>query len=223
MAPISFLAAGSRGGEVLAGRRSVSVTPGSWLGRSGPDQPPPLCRLHLQYGSKVQYTLNLMNQALIERFVEELGMQLELDAGAPRMVGRALGWLLVCDPPEQSAADLAESLQASKGSISAATRVLLRMGLIERVRVRGERFDRFIARPEAWDEFLWRDEQFSAPRRVLRLGLDALAGEPPGRRARLEEMDALYAWWETRLPKLREEYLQERRRGRGRDTKRGGR
>src|SRR5580693_10368182 len=101
-----------------------------------------------------------MNQAIAERFIESLGMQLELEAGAPRMVGRVLGWLLVCDPPEQSAAELAERLQASKGSISTATRLLLRMGMIERVRLRGERFDRFIARPEAWDEYLWREEQF---------------------------------------------------------------
>lgn len=142
-------------------------------------------------------------------------MQFELEAGAPRMVGRVLGWLLVCDPPEQSAAELAEMLQASKGSISTATRLLLRMGLIERVRTRGERFDRFNARPEAWDEYLWRDDQFAAPRRVLRLGLDALADEPPSRRTRLEELDSLYAWWEQRMPSLHDEYLADRRRAGG--------
>ena len=154
-----------------------------------------------------------MNEPRIERFVEELGMRFELEAGAPRMVGRVFGWLLVCEPPEQSAAELAERLQASKGSISTATRLLLRMGLIERVRLRGERFDRFIARPEAWDEYLWREDQFSAPRRVLRLGLEALGDEPATRRARLEELDSIYAWWEQRLPKLREEYLADRRGG----------
>jgi DNA-binding transcriptional regulator GbsR (MarR family) len=151
-----------------------------------------------------------VNQALAERFVEELGMLIELEAGAPRMVGRILGWLLVCDPPEQSAAELAESLQASKGSISTATRVLLRMGLIERVRHRGERFDRFRAQPEAWDEILWREEQFSTPRRVVQIGLEALADEPPARRRALEEMDAIYAWWERRIPALKEEYLSAR-------------
>jgi hypothetical protein len=147
----------------------------------------------------------------LERFVEELGVLLEVEAGTPRMVGRTLGWLLVCEPAEQSAAELAELLQASKGSLSTATRVLLRMGLIERVRLRGERFDRFRAQPEAWDEFFWRDEQFTTPRRVLALGLEALAEEPPARRMRLQELDALYAWWERRMPKLREEYLAERR------------
>jgi len=152
-----------------------------------------------------------MNNTVIERFVEEFGMLLELEAGTPRMVGRVLGWLLVCDPPEQSAAELAEWLQASKGSISTSTRVLLRLGFIERVRTRGERFDRFVARPAAWDEFFWRTEQFMEPRRVLRLGIEALGDAPPERRARLEELDALYAWWEERMPKLREEYLAEKK------------
>jgi DNA-binding transcriptional regulator GbsR (MarR family) len=161
-----------------------------------------------------------MDKARAERFVEELGMQLELEAGAPRMVGRTLGWLLICEPSAQSAADLAESLQASRGSISTATRTLLTMGLIERVRLRGERFDRFQARPEVWDEFLWRPEQFSEPRRVVRLGLEALADEPASRRAALEELDALYAWWEERIPKLREEYLRDR--GRRRTKTKGG-
>jgi DNA-binding transcriptional regulator GbsR (MarR family) len=153
-----------------------------------------------------------MNQAEGERFIEELGVLLELEAGTPRMVGRVLGWLLVSDPPEQSAAELAEHLRASKGSISTATRVLLRLGFIERVRLRGERFDRFRARPESWNEFFWRQEQFAAPRRVLRIGLDALADEPSDRRERLQELDRLYAWWEGRLPKLREEYMADRAR-----------
>jgi hypothetical protein len=156
-----------------------------------------------------------MNQPMIDRFVEEVGVMLELEAGAPRMVGRVLGWLLVCEPPEQSAAELADSLQASRGSISTATRVLIRMGLLERVRVRGERFDRFQARPAAWDEVLWRKEQFSLPRRVMRLGLDALADEPAERRRRLEEVDWMYAWWEERIPRLHEEYLADKARARG--------
>lgn len=148
-------------------------------------------------------------------------MRLELEAGTPRMVGRVLGWLLVCEPPEQSAAELAEFLQASKGSISTATRVLLRMGLIERSHARGERFDRFRALPEAWQDHLWRDDQFTAPRHVLRLGLEALADESAERRARLEALDSMYAWWERRLPQLREEYFAEQSRS-GKGTARAG-
>ena len=161
-----------------------------------------------------------LNQALIERFVEEVGVMLELEAGAPRMVGRVLGWLLVCEPPGQSAAELAEQLQASRGSISTATRVLLRMGLLERLRLRGERFDRFQARPAAWDEVLWRQEQFSLPRRVMKLGLEALADEPAERRARLEEVDFMYAWWEQHIGELHQQYLADKTRAHGADEQR---
>jgi len=163
-----------------------------------------------------------MKDAIIERFIEELAMMLELEAATPRMVGRVLGWLLVCDPPEQSAADLAKALQASKGSISTSTRVLLRMGFIERVRTRGERFDRFRVQPDAWDELFWRVEQFSEPRRILKIGLEGLSDESPEARKRLEELDWRYAWWEQRLPKLHEEFLADVRRARE-QQKKGGR
>jgi DNA-binding transcriptional regulator GbsR (MarR family) len=164
-----------------------------------------------------------VNDRVAERFIEQLGMQFELEFGAPRMVGRVLGWLLVCDPPEQSSAELAQRLEASKGSISTATRLLLTWGMIERVRMRGERFDRFVVRPDAWEDYIWREDQFEAPRRVLSVGIEALSDEPPERRARLAELDSMYAWWEHRIPTLRQEYLAERGRAGTRPTKRAAR
>ncbi|MBA3470937.1 MAG: hypothetical protein H0T53_14985 [Herpetosiphonaceae bacterium] len=57
------------------------------------------------------------------QFVEKVGLLYE-QVGLQRMAGRILGWLLICDPPAQSAADLAAALDASKGSISGITRQL---------------------------------------------------------------------------------------------------
>ena len=48
-----------------------------------------------------------------------------------------------------------------------------------------------------------------APARV-QMGLEALAEEPPERREALEEMDAIYGWWERRIPWLKQEYLADR-------------
>jgi DNA-binding transcriptional regulator GbsR (MarR family) len=148
----------------------------------------------------------------IRDFVEALGVQLEHQSGLPRMAGRVIGWLLVCDPPEPSAAELGQALGASAGSISTTTRLLVRVRLVERLRLPGERVDRFRIRPEAWAEAMRRDDQMRAFRAVLQQGLEALADEPAQRRARLEEMDAIYAWWEERLPSLWEEYVEFRRR-----------
>lgn len=47
------------------------------------------------------------------------------------------------DPPEQTAGQLAEALQASKDSISGATGMLVRMHPADRDHIRGERADRF--------------------------------------------------------------------------------
>ena len=88
-----------------------------------------------------------------QRFVEEAGLLLE-DAGLSRMAGRVLGRLLICDEPYQSARDLATALQASAGSISASTRALLQLRLIERVALPGDRKDYFQIRPGGWIELL---------------------------------------------------------------------
>ncbi len=49
--------------------------------------------------------------------------------GMPRIVGRVLSALLIADPPEQTAEQLAKTLQASRGAISSGTTFLETMGL----------------------------------------------------------------------------------------------
>jgi DNA-binding transcriptional regulator GbsR (MarR family) len=139
------------------------------------------------------------------QFVDANGELMSRSYGLPRMTGRVLAWLLVCDPPEQTAAELSEALEASKGSISGATGMLVRAGLVDRLHIRGERADRFRFRPGAWEEQL-RDPSLEQQRAVIGMGLEALAGEPPQRRARLEEIDTFYEWWESRVPGLVDEF-----------------
>lgn len=150
-----------------------------------------------------------MNE-MLWRFVDATGEWMSKSYGLPRITGRVLAWLLVCDPPEQTAAQLAEALGASKGAISGATGMLVRARLVDRLHIRGERADRFRVRAEAWDDQI-RDQGVDQARAVLGLGLEALAGEPPARRARLEELAALYAWYESRIPALLEEWRQYKR------------
>ena len=82
--------------------------------------------------------------------------------------------------------------------------------LVDRLRVRGERADRFRVRPGAWDDQI-RDPGSDAARALLAQGLEALADAPPSRRARLVEMDALYAWYQARMPALLEEWREYKR------------
>ncbi len=144
-------------------------------------------------------------------FVDATGMWLSQSYGFPRMTGRVLGWLLVCEPVEQTAAQLAEALGASSGAISGATGILVRAKLVDRTRVRGERADRFRLRPDAWDEQVRDEAGAQAARALFARGLEALADAPAARRDRLEELDAFYAWWQSRMLALWEEWQEHKR------------
>src|SRR5580704_9470147 len=150
-----------------------------------------------------------MNDKLWE-YVDATGDWFSRSYGIPRMTGRVFAWLLVCDPPEQTAAEIGSALDASKGAISGATVMLVKGKMVDRIRVRGERADRFRIRPDAWDEQLL-DSGSAEARLLIAHGLDALAGEPAARRRRLEDLEEFYAWWEQRAPELVEEWHEYRR------------
>lgn len=143
-------------------------------------------------------------------FVEEVAIAFE-QAGLPRMAGRILGWLLICDPPEQSSTELAAVLHASKGSISSATRLLLPSGLVQRRSHPGERRDYFAIRPEAWAALVrTRLAEVVSFRELTARGLDLLNEAPKERRERLEEVHELYAWLAHEMPELWQRWEERR-------------
>jgi DNA-binding transcriptional regulator GbsR (MarR family) len=121
----------------------------------------------------------------------------------PRMAGRIFGWLLISESPSATMGELVEVLGASKGSISTMTRLLIQFGLVERASLPGDRRDRYRIRADAWENALAeRLTQAVAFRGLADRGLALLAGSPPDRRKRLEEMRGMYALLEGELPAL---------------------
>jgi DNA-binding transcriptional regulator GbsR (MarR family) len=118
------------------------------------------------------------------RFVERIGQILESD-GLTRIAGRIFGHLLLSSTP-QSLEDLAKALQASKGSISQDTRLLERLGALERVTHAGDRRvfyqigDRMMRRMVAL-----RLERFEQLREAMAEGMGAATDEKV--RGRLNE------------------------------------
>jgi DNA-binding transcriptional regulator GbsR (MarR family) len=147
---------------------------------------------------KAQYELEL------KHFVEDVGLVME-QLGQPRMAGRLVGWLLVCDPPHQSMTELVEALQASKASISNTTRLLIHVGLIERISLPGYRHDHYRLKSGAWVQLTKaRLSQIYTIRQLADRGLALLAGERPELKQRLSEMQSVYAFWEEEMPLLLE-------------------
>ena len=84
-----------------------------------------------------------------EAFVERVG-EFFSRIGHQRGAGRTVGWLLVCDPPHQSADELVQATGQSKASVSIHLRLLTASGLVERIGVSGERRAFYRIRPAAW-------------------------------------------------------------------------
>ncbi len=144
----------------------------------------------------------------VKRFIEEVGVLFEL-TGLPRMAGRILGWLLICNPPHQSTSDLAEILQASKGSISTMTRLLIQGGLVERISMPGDRRDYFCIKLGAWSAMIeQRLAQIAAIRQLAERGLEIVREEDP--RQRLQEMRDFHAFFERELPAIADRWKRER-------------
>ncbi|WP_395341763.1 GbsR/MarR family transcriptional regulator [Ningiella sp. W23] len=80
-------------------------------------------------------------QKLIEDFVENMGL-IAQDDGMPRIAGRVMG-LLMMEEAALSFSQLSERLDVSRASISTNTRLLLHLGIIQRIGKRGERQDYF--------------------------------------------------------------------------------
>lgn len=130
--------------------------------------------------------------------------------GMTPMAGRMWGWLLICEPAEQTAAEIAQALHASRGAISGTARLLANAGMIRRTTRRGDRREYFSAPPETFESFLrsaatiYRQFRLMAER-----GLEAIADRPPASRARLEEFRDVFAFVEREVPAIVDRFLRE--------------
>jgi DNA-binding MarR family transcriptional regulator len=143
------------------------------------------------------------------QYAEEVGMVLA-GLGMTPAFGKLLGWLLICDPPSQSLAQLSEALGLSKGSVSTGMRVLEQTGLVRRVATPGVRGHVYEATPDALIEIGSRaGEQYAVVRRLMERGLALLGDEHSPRARRLRTSRDFYIFIEREVPKLLERFKRE--------------
>lgn len=147
----------------------------------------------------------------MRQFIEDVGI-LYGEMGFPRMAGRIFGWLLVCEPPHQSAEQLVNIVEASKGSISSMTRLLIQMGMVERMGLPGKRDTYYRIRSGSWSELMKTNlVNVTALRKLAERGLDLIADRALESRQRLQELRDFHAFLEREIPALLDRYEQERK------------
>lgn len=149
-----------------------------------------------------------MSEACQRRYAEEAGVVLS-GMGLPPAYGKLLGWLLICDPPGQTSAQLSAALGLSKGSISTGMRMLENSGFVRRVPVPGRRGHAYEVTPDAIVRIAAEPTKFRTFRELMDRGLDLKGGRDAPGTERLRIMRDFYAYIERELPKLVERFVEE--------------
>jgi DNA-binding transcriptional ArsR family regulator len=119
--------------------------------------------------------------------------------GLPPITGRILGWLLICDPPEQSAADIAHAIGASRASLTTNLRILTTGGLVHRLTRMGGRTAYYRIDDDAWEKVIrQRVESMMAFGKIAEEGIDLLGSANP-RAGRIRAARVFFQWAAERL------------------------
>jgi hypothetical protein len=143
-------------------------------------------------------------------FADHMGRFYARRYAFPPMVGRLLGYLAVCDPPEQTIGELAEALLASRSAITGAVRALETLHAISRTRSAGERMDRVridLSSPESMGMDVTEYEELGE---LAREGLHVLREAPTERRAVLLEMSAFADFLLEQIVRFEQEWRARR-------------
>jgi MarR family len=143
-------------------------------------------------------------------FADHAGRLYARRYGMAPMVGRLLGYLAICEPREQSIAELAEALLASRSAIAGAINSLDNLGLIHRSRAAGERMDRIRLDFPGEGSMGFDPAEYREQGDLAREGLAILAGTPVERRAVLLEWAAFADFLVERLPLLEKDWRDHR-------------
>jgi DNA-binding MarR family transcriptional regulator len=139
-------------------------------------------------------------------FADHMGRFYARRYGFPPMIGRLIGYLSVCDPPDQSIGELAEALLASRSAIAAAVKGLEGLHTVQRSRAAGERMDRVridLSSPQAMGMDI---SEYEELRELAHEGLAVLGDAPLQRRAVLLEVSAFADFLLEQMPRMQQQW-----------------
>lgn len=115
-------------------------------------------------------------------------------AGWPPIMGRTMAWLMVCEPEEQTAAQIAEAVHASRASLTTTLRLLTEARMVQTVTRAGERAAYYRLTEGAWSAMLKRRlESMTSFVDITSGGLRLFPDGGP-RAARMREAHRLFQW-----------------------------
>lgn len=87
-------------------------------------------------------------------WVERVAAFVAEEWGLAPITGRVLGWLMACDPPAQTATDIADAIGASRASLTTTMHLLTSIRVVRKFRRQGERNVYYQIEDDAWPKVL---------------------------------------------------------------------
>ncbi|WP_018221726.1 GbsR/MarR family transcriptional regulator [Salinispora pacifica] len=150
-----------------------------------------------------------MDPEVGRRYAEEVGVVLARMGTTPAF-GKLLGWLLICDPPKQTTAQLCAAMGLSKASVSTGMRVLEQSGLVRRVPSPG-RGHAYEMHPDAFARALDPTDKMRAFIDLMQRGIDLVGDAGAPEASRLRHTRDFYTFMVERTPALMEEFRRQAR------------
>jgi hypothetical protein len=138
------------------------------------------------------------------QYAEEVAVALA-QMGTTPSFGKLLGWLLICDPPRQTTAQLCAAVGLSKASVSTGMRALEQSGLVRRVPT-SERGHAYEMHRDAFARVIDPTANMRVFIDLMQRGIDLLGDEDAPRAHRLRHTRDFYAFMIERVPGLMEEF-----------------
>jgi|SRR6476660_2438304 len=130
----------------------------------------------------------------IQEWVDQVGTWFMQQASWPPIMGRTLAWLMVSDPPEQTALQIAGAVHASRASLTSALRLLSEARMIQAVTRAGDRSTYYRVAPDAWSAMLRRRlESITSFMEITDKGLRLFPADV-SRSDRLREAHRVFEW-----------------------------
>jgi DNA-binding transcriptional regulator GbsR (MarR family) len=149
----------------------------------------------------------LTGQAGVSEMVERTGVWFS-SFGLSRATGQIFGFLMTCDPAEQSAGDIAVGTSMSRASVSSGSRMLVQLGAIEERHRVGDRKTYYRLRSDWWVQAI--TTEWSGIERLADEARRIRAAGGVTRTDGLDELIAFSEFWIKEISKLREHWEQER-------------
>jgi hypothetical protein len=144
-------------------------------------------------------------------FADHMGRFYARRFSFPPMVGRLIGYLAVCDPPDPTIGELAEALLASRSAIAGAVKILETIHAVQRSRVAGERMDRVRLDMSSAQSMGMDVSEYEELLELAREGLEVLRDAPAERRAVLLELSAFSEFLIEQMPRFQQEWEARRK------------